>query len=642
MRNILVILFFCLSLLNSRAQVPSLPSCQNCLDSVVHAFWTNPPDFERTGAEEVELNFELYLNSDKEGLLFVGSPDVFEFEINNGGIIKDYYGGKGQAKNKLLDAYARYCLPVKLDSGLNHFHFKAHSVTNLPFHFKPVFIENELMSVAKVKFKENAAVGTTFMWLVPALILVFLILSLINYLVFRNTFFKTYIVYVAVVLVLMLIWIDLNGQFHLLFPERPKKYWLLMVFVQQWSYFVYTSFFIRFLDLKNTDPHARKVLHVFQGMTVVLSFLFPLYAYFNDDFLFIFERLKYLNFIAVSLSTYAVIRVGFTVKNNLKYYLISGSFVVSFFNMTEMYWMRETNGVFGRDFFGPTYAGLSGFNFSQIGYLLELFIFYLGLSHKGLYVERERAALKTKTIEQLEENNRLEEKVMALLKVQLKKSEEALESQQLKSKAESDLLKANLRSIQLQMNPHYFFNSLNAINDFIFDKKPRQASEYLAKYAQLMRSVLRNSEKLEITIQKEIEHIRVYLELEKMRFENSFDFEILKDIELLEQDIPLMLIQPLLENAVWHGFKDIDYQGKLWVRFIKTSTGFRIEIEDNGKGVTPKVNKRLQESKGLKMLEEKLAVSNRMFKHHISFELINKPSENHGVLGVFSFDSTVK
>lgn len=313
---------------------------------------------------------------------------------------------------------------------------------------------------------------------------------------------------------------------------------------------------------------------------------------------------------------------------------------MAFFNMSEMQYMRINNGVFGRDFFGPTYAGLSSFNFAQIGYLLELIIFYLGLNHKALDAERERATLKTKTIEQLEENKKLEARVMDLLKVQLKKSEEALLQQKLKSKAEGDLLKANLKSIQLQMNPHYFFNSLNSINDFIFEKKPRQASEYLAKYAKLMRSVLRNSENLEISIQKEIEHISVYLDLEKMRYENSFEYEIIheKELAFLETKIPLMLIQPLLENAVWHGFKDIDYKGKIWIRFIRTENGFRIEVEDNGKGISAKAHTRLQESKGLKMLKEKIAVSNSMFDYDISFELINKEKKDHGVLGVFVFE----
>lgn len=116
MRCILVILVFGLSLLKSGAQGPILPSCQNCLDSVVHTFWTSPPDFERTGDEELVWDFELTLDAKKEGLLFVGSPDIFKLEIDNGGKLKDYFGGKGQSKAKLLDPYARYCVPIKLDS----------------------------------------------------------------------------------------------------------------------------------------------------------------------------------------------------------------------------------------------------------------------------------------------------------------------------------------------------------------------------------------------------------------------------------------------------------------------------------------------------------------------------------------------
>lgn len=152
-----------------------------------------------------------------------------------------------------------------------------------------------------------------------------------------------------------------------------------------------------------------------------------------------------------------------------------------------------------------------------------------------------------------------------------------------------------------------------------------------------MRSVIRNSENLEISIQKEIEHLTVYLDLEKMRFENSFEYEIVheKELAFLDNKIPLMLIQPLLENAVWHGFKDIDYKGKIWIRFKRSGNGFRIEVEDNGKGISEKAQTKLHESKGLNMLNEKIAVSNSMFDYKITFELINKAKKDHGVLGIF-------
>ncbi|MBK9731319.1 MAG: histidine kinase [Chitinophagaceae bacterium] len=129
------------------------------------------------------------------------------------------------------------------------------------------------------------------------------------------------------------------------------------------------------------------------------------------------------------------------------------------------------------------------------------------------------------------------------------------------------------------MNPHFIFNSLNAIQDFIFQHKTEEANEYLAKFAKLIRAVLHQSRKKSVTVEEECELLKTYLELESLRFNNSFDWEIFTDqqLEINEVMIPSMLLQPVVENSIKHGFKNLERKGMLKISFKKKSMAFVVK-----------------------------------------------------------------
>ena len=115
------------------------------------------------------------------------------------------------------------------------------------------------------------------------------------------------------------------------------------------------------------------------------------------------------------------------------------------------------------------------------------------------------------------------------------------------------------------MNPHFIFNSLNSINRFILQNNRAQASEYLTKFSKLVRMILQNSQASLITLESELESLDLYLNLEALRFNHHFDYNISypKDLDIEVLKVPPLIIQPYVENAIWHGLMHKEEKGHL-------------------------------------------------------------------------------
>jgi len=166
--------------------------------------------------------------------------------------------------------------------------------------------------------------------------------------------------------------------------------------------------------------------------------------------------------------------------------------------------------------------------------------------------------------------------------VQRNQQEKNLQSAQLRAK------EAELTVLRNQMNPHFVFNALNAIQTYIFDQDPEQANYYLSRFSHLMRNALQFSTYEKIKLIEEIDFLETYLELESIRFPGAFSTDVRVEKGLNRETIwvPPFLLQPLLENSIKHGFKGIKYPGKLEVHFSREgSEGLLILVRDNGKGL---------------------------------------------------------
>jgi ligand-binding sensor domain-containing protein/putative methionine-R-sulfoxide reductase with GAF domain len=149
------------------------------------------------------------------------------------------------------------------------------------------------------------------------------------------------------------------------------------------------------------------------------------------------------------------------------------------------------------------------------------------------------------------------------------------------------LAESQLMALRAQMNPHFVFNCLNSIQECIVTQKYGEASLYLNKFSKLFRSVLNNSGRALITLDEEINVLELYLELEQMRFGQSFGFTLHLDEELESEEIliPSMLLQPFVENALWHGLMHKDGDRQLFISFTKKSEQvFECIVDDNGIG----------------------------------------------------------
>lgn len=135
------------------------------------------------------------------------------------------------------------------------------------------------------------------------------------------------------------------------------------------------------------------------------------------------------------------------------------------------------------------------------------------------------------------------------------------------------------------MNPHFLFNALNTIQSYIITEDKEKASNYLSKFSKLTRKILDMSDKETILLQEEIDALILYVELEKMRFDDlNFTIEFEKDIVANELLIPSMIIQPYVENAIKHGLLHKKGDKQLFIKVRKTSDYLMIQIEDNGIG----------------------------------------------------------
>jgi len=193
--------------------------------------------------------------------------------------------------------------------------------------------------------------------------------------------------------------------------------------------------------------------------------------------------------------------------------------------------------------------------------------------------------------------------------------------------------KIALQSLRREMNPHFIFNSLNSVNQFIATNNELEANQYLTKFSKLMRGVMENSAEDFIPFQQELDLLQNYLALEKTRFADQFDYEITVDENLNRQNLQLpgMMVQPFLENAIWHGLRYKTEKGFLKLSFKKENQQLKIVIEDNGIGIGESkklktVHQKNREGRGMKNTLERIKLLNDLYKKNIICSVKDSPN----------------
>ena len=230
--------------------------------------------------------------------------------------------------------------------------------------------------------------------------------------------------------------------------------------------------------------------------------------------------------------------------------------------------------------------------------------------------------------------------IYAFYKLQILKLEKRNQLLLEKVNLEKNLNQSKLKAIKSQMNPHFFYNALNTIQSFILSNDKKQAVSYLSKFSNLTRTILEMTEKETISIAEEVKTLSLYLDIEKARFEEDFNYHILVDNEIDAENIkiPTMLLQPYVENAVKHGLLHKQGEKAVTIHFQKETEHIKISIDDNGIGRQKStelnaIKNKNHNSFATEAMQNRVNLLNQYNQKNISIQYIDKTNLNNQPTG---------
>ncbi|MDN3493118.1 tetratricopeptide repeat-containing sensor histidine kinase [Winogradskyella bathintestinalis] len=184
-----------------------------------------------------------------------------------------------------------------------------------------------------------------------------------------------------------------------------------------------------------------------------------------------------------------------------------------------------------------------------------------------------------------------------------------------------------LKALRSQMNPHFIFNSLNSIGDYILKNDTQSASDYLSKFAKLMRLTLENSEKKEVFLSDDISLLKTYMDIERKRFNSTFNYSIEVEANLDPSNIlvPPMILQPFIENSIIHGLSHKDEPGRVKISFKEESDMLICSVDDNGVGRNQSVTPENKKSMGIAITKSRIEIINKLKNTNGTVKITDKP-----------------
>lgn len=410
--------------------------------------------------------------------------------------------------------------------------------------------------------------------------------------------------------------------------------------------FMFIGFYVFFIsNLLNVKKYDRRLamwlnyLGIFSfgyaGFRLVISYFF--YGQAFEGTLFVIVRS-----IILPVSLALIFWIIYKVKHPLlKYFIVGqsfffiGSVLASYIGYSQFYLIPD-----------------HPFNFIQapnivfqIGLLAEVYCFSLAMGKNVFLLQKEKEKVNDRFIEQLKENHLLQQKMNEELDTQVQEKTEELiqlyteiENEQARKTEEhfaQKLRETKMVALRAQMNPHFIFNSLSAIKHLIMTERNEDAIVYLDDFSSLLRGILQNSSRQKITVEEELEILELYLSIEQNRMGPNFEYSIsVSSREALSQhQIPPMLLQPIVENALWHGLHpSLQAEKHLQITF-DTSQDLKIIIEDNGIGrIESAKQKKLHKSLGTDIVADRVTLHNHLSDHMIFIETTDL-QENGSPLG---------
>lgn len=434
----------------------------------------------------------------------------------------------------------------------------------------------------------------------------------------------------------LLIYLQFTSSYNYFQPSAllPEQlYVVLRWFVQIIYNCAYFFFFIHLLDTKTHLALFTKRIQYFIigifALSVILA-LFSLSAGYESLFVSYFS----LGFTPmVSIVGVIVLFKLWQLPGKLKIFFFIGGLSYLVFALIALV-LSKLEGVNGYD-----EHDMAPIVYFYIGVIIEqiLFGFALGFFTEQVNTNYQKAITKNLKLKELH-NQELSEKLSKQSKRLNKMAEEAKAKKValLKSKYESKLHESRLSSLHSKMNPHFIFNALNSIKVYLIENDKRKAVTYLNRFSKLVRKILESSRIEKISLKEELEIIRLYVEIENTRLNNSVEFTLNNKIDNDSQILlPPLILQPFIENALWHGLAPSRNKRILSLNVNSDKEHIYIEIEDNGIGRYESAkHKNIFKNKSMGMLltKERFEVFNEKFGTDYRFEIIDKKGKTSGTL----------
>lgn len=467
--------------------------------------------------------------------------------------------------------------------------------------------------------------------LMAGVLLVVFMFGLFQFYLLKDKAFLYYSIYALAAFLLCCCWME--ERFHLaVLNDLQRQFGLSILFAIVLTTYV---FFVKnIIGIKNTFYKSwafLKILLLIAWLQAIISIIE------SSTGKFLFETDIYYSYVqgipAIIITTILfvlTIKSNSTVKKFIAFGL--GNLIIFFFLPSCIAFAN---------FFHLPYSIASIVNYGPaffiFGITIEAICFALALAYRTKLITEEKNALHVNYTEQLktELQKRTEE---------LQHQNELVEAQKLKqlqTAFEHKIAETEMTALRAQMNPHFIFNCLNSIKLYTLENNSATASEYLTKFSQLIRLVLENSRSEKVTLNKELETLILYIEMEAMRFKNKVRYciNIDENVDAAYIEIPPLLLQPYVENAIWHGLMHKKEGGTIQINVAMVNEHLlHVEISDNGVGRTMAEEYRSksvtkQKSFGLKMTSERIDVINQLYQTNTSVQIIDEKDEMNNACG---------
>ncbi len=443
----------------------------------------------------------------------------------------------------------------------------------------------------------------------------FLTLFLYHLMIFIQTQKMVYLYYCLYVLSLLIYFYPKNPYYLYLFALEDTfsmRYHFYNVLIQPFIYFWYFNFLRSFVEKEKNYQNIKRFLHYLSMFCLItISLLIVEYQYQWTGYFYTIYNVFRILVIIICMTL-----ISYFIKNYtpvIKYILIGASFFL--IGALLAFGLSGKEMIFG--------SKITAILFMKIGSVIEILLFALGLGARIKLIEQQKQDTQTRLINELQKNEKLQTAL-----------EQKLQQEISIIKYEKEIALLESRLLRSRMNPHFIFNSMNALKRFVLENKQVSAADYLDQFSILLRQVLINSGKRMISLQEELDALHNYLELERNRLEDGFDYhiEIDPNVDTYFTQIPPMLLQPFVENSIWHGIRHLkNIKGKISISIQEENEMICITIEDNGIGRIKATeinqqNRTEHESIASTLTNQRLSILKSYENLIIDIEITDKPN----------------